>query len=204
MCGWLFLCLSSWTRTTTSIAVVAPTNATSMQNHPAITEQVTNLFNTVDHTNAVANLSNAVAKLSNSVKNLEDTMNTRFNWIERSVEILQNSARGYGHLVPYNVIMNDAGAPLPLVWCVQHDCSMFWLNFDWRSLQIPIRCAHNLVSLSNTDVSTWCTYLVPSWARTKGYWVCSENGEVGRYIGYHGHVVWEGWVKLVGYGYDYG
>ncbi|KAF8826167.1 hypothetical protein HHX47_DHR6000563, partial [Lentinula edodes] len=118
-----------------------------------------NLHNTVN--NNYNNLSNAVNNLSNTVTNLEATVDARFTGLERSMAILQNFTKGYGLLTPYNNILNDVGAPLPLP---------------------PITCAGDLANLSDADVRIWFIYYFPDRTLT-GISYVEKKAVIGRYIG---------------------
>ncbi|KAJ3929854.1 MAG: hypothetical protein NXY57DRAFT_1014889 [Lentinula lateritia] len=124
-----------------------------------LSDNYNNLNNTVN--NNYNNLNNAVNNLSNTVTNLEATVDARFTGLERSMAILQNSTKAYGLVTPYNNILNDAGAPLPLS---------------------PITCAGDLANLSDADIRTWFIYYFPN--RTlSGTSHTEKKVEIGRYIG---------------------
>ncbi|KAJ3890874.1 hypothetical protein GG344DRAFT_65922 [Lentinula edodes] len=135
-------------------------NLNNIVNHP--TNNHNHLNNTVNNlNNNYNNLNNTVNNLSDTVTNLEGTVNARFTGLERSMAILQNFTKGYGLLTPFNNILNDAGAPLPLP---------------------PITCAGDLANLSDADVRIWFIYYFPDRTLT-GTSHVEKKAVIGRYIG---------------------
>ncbi|KAE9383028.1 hypothetical protein BT96DRAFT_930052 [Gymnopus androsaceus JB14] len=98
---------------------------------------------------------------------LTNTVNTRFDRVERQMKILQNTVRGAGNVIPYDHILNDTGAPLPLP---------------------AITSSHDLVNLSNADLSTWYTYYFPG-RNQNGIAIPVKKVHVARYIGCNTEVV---------------
>ncbi|KAE9385822.1 hypothetical protein BT96DRAFT_1026458 [Gymnopus androsaceus JB14] len=113
----------------------------------------------------LAQITTRIDNLNNNVNNrftaLTDTVNARFDRVERQIKILQNTTRGAGNVISYDSIFNNNGDPLPLR---------------------PITNSHDLVNLSNPDLSTWYAYYFPD-RNQVGVAIAVKKVDIARYIG---------------------
>lgn len=81
-----------------------------------ITGRLDAMNDTVNTTkNDLRTLTDTVNTMRDELTTLTNTVNTRFDRVERQMKVFQNTLRGAGNVIQYDPILNDAGAPLPLV-----------------------------------------------------------------------------------------